>query len=482
MGEDKETIVREEQAALPGWPSRCKLVFVALALAAFVLIYWFLPVEGTKEHTTIQIRTGLAILALAAILWVTEAIPLAVTALLVPVVSVLAGVFPGEARTIVPQAFAGFAHHLIFLFVGGFGIAAALTRQGLNRWLANSILSLAGGRFHFTCIGLFCTAAFTSMWISNTATTALLFPVALGLLSDLKEKSGPERARQLAPFILLGLAYSASIGGIGTIIGTFPNAIAAEKLGIDFLSWLKFGIPCVAILLPSLIVILFLILRPGTVPNLSPRKEPFVFTPQRIATLGIFLLAVAGWLSSAWLRKFFGVTTGFDSIIAISALVLLATLGLVRWKDIDRTTDWGVVILFGGGLTLSKVLSLTGASAFLANHLNYLTEGWPFFLIVGAVVLFVIFLTELTSNTATTLLFVPVFYNVALGMDNVDPAMLVLPLTIAASCAFMLPIATPPNAIVFGSGKIAQRTMMRTGIVLNICFAVILTALSTVLF
>jgi len=141
-----------------------------------------------------------------------------------------------------------------------------------------------------------------------------------------------------------------------------------------------------------------------------------------------------------------------------------------------------VVILFGGGLTLSKVLSLTGASAFLANHLNYLTEGWPFFLIVGAVVLFVIFLTELTSNTATTLLFVPVFYNVALGMDNVEPAMLVLPLTIAASCAFMLPIATPPNAIVFGSGKIAQRTMMRTGIVLNICFALILTVLGTVLF
>ncbi len=449
MGESKETTVREEQTALPGWTPRLKLIFVALALAAFVLIYWFLPVEGTEKHTTGQTRTGLAILALAAILWLTEAIPLAVTALLIPVVAVLSGVFKGDPTTVVPQAFSGFAHHLIFLFVGGFGIAAALTRQGLNRWLANSILSLAGGRFHFTCIGLFLAAAFTSMWISNTATTALLFPVALGLLSDLEEKSGPERARQLAPFILLGLAYSASIGGLGTIIGTFPNAIAAEKLGIDFLSWLKFGIPCVAILLPSLIVILFLVLRPGRVPNLDPREEPFVFTPQRVATLGIFLLA---------------------------------TLGLVRWKDIDRTTDWGVVILFGGGLTLSKVLSLTGASAFLANHLNYLTVGWPFFLIVGAVVLFVIFLTELTSNTATTLLFVPVFYNVALGMDNVEPAMLVLPLTIAASCAFMLPIATPPNAIVFGSGRIAQRTMMRTGLVLNVSFALILTALSTVLF
>ena len=481
MAEDKETTVHGEPSALPGWASRRKLVFVALALAAFVLIYWFLPVEGTGTHTTIQIRTGLAILALAAILWVTEAIPLAVTALLVPVVSVLAGVFPGEAKTIVPQAFAGFAHHLIFLFVGGFGIAAALTRQGLNRWLANSILILAGGRFHFTCIGLFCTAAFTSMWISNTATTALLFPVALGLLSDLEEKSGPERARQLAPFILLGLAYSASIGGIGTIIGTFPNAIAAEKLGIDFLSWLKFGIPCVAILLPSLIVILFLVLRPGTVPSLSPRKEPFVFTTPRILTLTIFLLTIVGWLCSKPLSEVFNVAKGFDSIIAVSSLVLMASFGLVRWKDVDRTTDWGVIILFGGGLTLGTVLKLTGASSFLASHLNHLTAGWPFLLIVGAVVVFVIFLTELTSNTATTTLFVPIFYQVAIEI-GVSPPQLILPLTIAASCAFMLPIATPPNAIVYGSGQVAQRTMMRTGLVLNVSFALILTALSTVLF
>ena len=159
----------------------------------------------------------------------------------------------------------------------------------------------------------------------------------------------------------------------------------------------------------------------------------------------------------------------------------MASFGLVRWKDVDRTTDWGVIILFGGGLTLGKVLTLTGASSFLASHLNQLTVGWPFILVVGAVVLFVIFLTELTSNTATTALFVPVFYQVALEI-GVSPPQLVLPLTIAASCAFMLPIATPPNAIVYGSGQILQRTMMRTGLVLNLSFAAILTALSTVLF
>ena len=481
MANEKETTVREEQASEPGRSSQFKALSIGVALIAFALIYWLLPIEDTATHTAAQVRTGLAILALAAILWLTEAIPLAITALLVPVVAVLTGVFSGDPKTIVPQAFAGFAHHLIFLFLGGFGIAAALTRQGLNSWLANGILTLAGGRFHMTCIGLFCAAAFTSMWISNTATTALLFPVALGLLSDLRTRAGAQTAAKAAPFVLLGLAYSANIGGIGTIIGTGPNAIAAERLGIGFAEWLKFGIPCVAILFPSLIAILFLVLRPGKTPDLTRNTEPFIFTPRRILTLTIFLLTVVCWLCSKPLSGVFNVTKGFDSIIAVSSVVLMASFGLVRWKDVDRTTDWGVIILFGGGLTLGKVLTLTGASSFLASHLNQLTAGWPFILVVGAVVLFVIFLTELTSNTATTALFVPVFYQVALEI-GVSPPQLVLPLTIAASCAFMLPIATPPNAIVYGSGQVLQRTMMRTGLILNLSFAVILTALSTVLF
>ena len=210
-------------------------------------------------------------------------------------------------------------------------------------------------------------------------------------------------------------------------------------------------------------------------------RDRFILSGPRILTLTIFLLTVVGWVSSKYLSELFGVAKGFDSIVAVSSVVLLASFGLVRWKDVDRTTDWGVIILFGGGLTLGKVLTLTGASSFLASHLNELTAGWPFILVVGAVVICVIFLTELTSNTATTALFVPVFYQVALEL-GVSPPQLVLPLTIAASCAFMLPIATPPNAIVYGSGQVLQRTMMRTGLVLNLSFAVILTALSTVLF
>jgi len=481
MAEEKETAVREEQAGQPGRSNRFKALSIGAALVAFALIYWLLPVEDTATHTAAQVRTGLAILTLAAILWLTEAIPLAITALLVPAIAVLTGVFSGDPAATVTKAFAGFAHPLIFLFLGGFGIAAALTRQGLSGWLANGILRFAKGRFYLTCIGLFFAATFISMWISNTATTALLFPVALGLLGDLREKAGTQTAARAAPFVLLGLAYSANIGGIGTIIGTGPNAIAAGELGIGFTEWLKFGIPCVAILFPCLIFVLFLVLRPGRTPDLGRNAEPFALTAPRILTLTIFLLTIVGWLFSKPLSGVFNVTKNFDSIIAVSSVVLLSAFGLVRWRDIDRTTDWGVIILFGGGLTLGTVLKLTGASSFLAGHLNQLTAGWPFILVVGAVVVFVIFLTELTSNTATTALFVPVFYQVAVEM-GVPPSQLVLPLTIAASCAFMLPIATPPNAIVYGSGQVPQRTMMRTGLVLNLSFAVILTALSSVLF
>ncbi len=479
--QDKETTSRERQAAHPGWAPRRKLIFVVLSLVAFGLIHWFLPVDPPEGKTAAQVRSGLAILALAAILWLTEAIPLAVTALLVPIAGILAGAFSGDAGPVVTRAFAGFAHPLIFLFLGGFGIAAALTRQGLNLWLAERILTLAGGRFHLSAIGLFLSAAAISMWISNTATTALLYPVALGLLADVQAQDGEARASRLTPFLLLGLAYSATIGGIATIIGTAPNAIAAKELGIDFASWMKFGVPCVAVLLPTLIALLFLVMRPGKVSKIQASREPFSFTPQRIATLGVFALAVVAWLSSAWLSQLFGIENNFDSVVAISALILLAALGLVTWKSIDRTTEWGVLLLFGGGLTLSSILKLTGASTFLARSLVGFTEGWPFFLIVGAVVVFVIFLTELSSNTATTLVFVPIFIAVSAEI-GVPAGKLVLPLTIAASCAFMLPIATPPNAIVFGSGKIPQRTMMRVGLVLNLTFALILTLLSAVLF
>lgn len=319
------------------------------------------------------------------------------------------------------------------------------------------------------------------MWISNTATVALLLPVALGIITSLKTHCSQDAMDRIAPYLLLGIAYSASIGGIGTLIGTPPNAIAAASLKISFTDWLRIGIPCVIILLPILFITLRVLARPGKVPRFEVESEHFTFDGPRLATLIIFLLAITGWLFSSQLSSYFGITKSFDTLVAISALLVLATCRLVDWKDIDRTTDWGVLLLFGGGIGLSKVLGVTGSSIFLAQKIQQLAQAWPLFLLVAAVVIFMIFLTELSSNTASTALLVPIFAAVAVDL-GVPIERIVLPLTLAASCAFMLPIATPPNAIVFGSGLVQQRTMIRIGVVLNLLFAAILTLLSTVFF
>ena len=476
MDQQKETLVREAQSPQPFPHTWGKVGIVAFAFGLFFSIRYWLPIDPIPEgHSAEEVRTGLAILALAATLWLSEALPLALTAVLIPVVASL-------TRSLdVTASFAGFAHPLIYLFLGGFGLAAALSRQGIDRWLAGWILRLGRGRFHTTAIALFLVSAVLSMWISNTATVALLLPVALGIIANLKTHCRKDAMDRIGPYLLLGIAYSASIGGIGTLIGTPPNAIAAANLKIGFTEWLRIGIPCVAILLPILFVVLRILARPGKVPRFEVKSESFTFDGPRLGTLIIFLLAIIGWLFSSQLSAWFGIEQSFDTLIAIAALLLLATCRLVDWKDIDRTTDWGVLLLFGGGIGLSKVLGVTGSSLFLAQKIQHLAQDWPLFLLVGAVVLFMIFLTELSSNTASTALLVPIFAAVAVDL-GVPIERIVLPLTLAASCAFMLPIATPPNAIVFGSGLVQQRTMIRIGFVLNLLFAAILTLLSAVFF
>jgi sodium-dependent dicarboxylate transporter 2/3/5 len=453
-----------------------KAIMIVVAWVLFFAIRVWLPLGDLPEtYNAVAVRTGLAILTLAATLWLSEALPLPITAMLIPVVAALTGTLD------VTKSFSGFAHPLIFLFLGGFGLAAALSYQKLDHWLAQHILKIGHGNFHVTAIALFLTSALLSMWISNTATVALLLPVALGILAHVKSTCGELVMARSANYLLLGIAYSASIGGIGTLIGTPPNAIAAAHLGISFVEWLAVGLPAVAILLPTLFIVLRLLANPGDVPHFKVEAQTFQFNTARILTLAIFCCAICGWLFSAPLAALFGIAKSFDTLVAIGALLLLSSCRLVRWQDVDRTTNWGVLLLFGGGITLSKVLGATGASKFLAYQIQTLTLGWPTVLFIGMIVIFVIFLTELSSNTASTALLVPIFAAVAISM-GIPTTELILPLTLAASCAFMLPVATPPNAIVFGSGLIQQRDMVRIGLVLNLTFAVLLTLLSRVLF
>jgi len=430
-----------------------------LALAA--LVYGSAPPPDA-------LRTGLALFVLIGGLWMTQALHLSVTALLVPLLAVLTGLT--DLRT----ALASFAHPIIFLFLGGFALAAALQRQGLDRRLALAVLRLAAGRRDAAVALLFGLTALLSMWISNTATAAMMLPLALGLLRD---EDGPaERA-----FVLLGVAYSASIGGIGTLVGSPPNAIAAAQAGIGFAEWMRFGVPLVLLLLPLMVGVLFLLLRPGLGGRSLPLDERSPAMPwsrsQRV-TLVVFGLTAAGWIGAAPLGRALGVTADIDTAVALAAIVALVLTGAIQWPDIESRTQWGVLLLFGGGLALSEVMAVSGASRFLAGALTDALQGAPTFLLLLGVVAFVVFLTELVSNTASAALLVPIFLGVSTSL-GLPPLLLAAAIAASASCAFMLPVATPPNAIVYATEQVPQATMMRCGLVLNLVCITAITAVAT---
>jgi len=403
----------------------------------------------------------------------TEALPLAATALLVPVLAGLTGVLD------VKSALTGFADPLIFLFFGGFALASALAYQGLDRWIAHRIIRVGRGSFLAVAALLFGATAALSMWISNTATTAMMIPLALGILAH--APGAAAGVSRNAVFLLLGVAYAASVGGIGTLVGSPPNGIAAQQLGLSFQDWLRFGIPCVLVLLPLMFVILRFTCRPETTGPIAIREQPFIFNWHRVVTLIIFGATALAWVFSRQIGRWIGVSSGLDTVIALMAVLALLYARVVRWRDIDRGTDWGVLMLFGGGIALSRVLKDSGASLYLARAFTDGVHGWPMLAVIAAVITFVIFLTELSSNTATAALLVPIFFAVAGEMD-LAAGRLVVPLAVAASCAFMLPVATPPNAIVFGTGRVPQRTMMRVGLVMNLVYIVALTIIGRFLF
>ena len=410
------------------------------------------------------LRAGLALFTLIGALWMTQALHLSVTALLVPLLAVAAGLMGMR------EALASFAHPIIFLFLGGFALAAALQQQGLDRALAHAVLRLAAGHRARAVALLFGLTALLSMWISNTATAAMVLPMALGLLRDGDEHEadtpdgiGP-RERM---FVLLGVAYSASIGGIGTLVGSPPNAIAAAQAGIGFADWMRLGLPMVALLMPLMVGVLYLMLRPRLGGRMVLEPQAFEWTSARRTTLAIFGLTAAGWVGSAPLGQVLGITADLDSWIAIAALVALVASRTLDWDTIERQTHWGVLLLFGGGLALSQVMQVSGASAFMADALVGAVQGAPALWLLLGVVAFVVFLTELVSNTASAALLIPIFLGVgpALGLSG---PLLAAAIAVAASCAFMLPVATPPNAIVFATNLVPQATMMRCGLVLNV--------------
>lgn len=440
--------------------NRTNALIVVADILLLVILLNYLPFAS-------EVVTGLSILIFIAILWLTEALHVSITALLVPILAVLFNVFDTG------QALSHFSNSVIFLFLGGFALASALHKQSIDRAIADKVLLTARGRMSVAVLMLFAVSAGLSMWISNTATIAMMLPLVLGIMENVDE----QRHRSTYVFVLLGIAYCASIGGIATLVGSPPNAIAAAEMGLKFSDWIKLGLPITLCLLPIAVSVLYLITRPNLKHTFTTSHVPLVWTRQRKLTLVIFTFTVCLWIFSKPINTLLGGYASFDTLVALGAVVLLGATRVVSWKDIEHTVDWGVLLLFGGGICLSNVLKTTGTSVFLAEQLGDFLSQMGMFVTLLCVIAFVVFLTEFASNTASAALLVPIFASIAQTL-GVSPVTMSVIIAVSASCAFMLPVATPPNALVFASGHIQQKEMMRVGLVLNIVCILTLTLIA----
>jgi len=413
--------------------------------------------------------------------WTAEAVPLPVTALLPIPMMPLLGIAP-EA----PVA-AQFGHPLIFLFLGGFLIGQGLQRWGLHRRIALALVLRLGHSPAGLLGGFMLATAFLSMWISNTATAVMMFSVGLAVIKSLGGVATEAQTRRFGVALMLAIAYASSIGGVGTLIGTPPNALLAAYLRetqgytLDMQGWFWIGLPFVGLMLP---LAWFWLSRPlqampwGDLLG-SVRQEYRTLGPLRRAegyVLGVFVLAVLGWILRPQLVAWLGIPLS-DSAVALSAALLMFVIPapggsrLLDWESALKL-PWGVLLLFGGGLALASAFEATGLSAWIGSTLAGLGSLPPWMLVL-CVALVVIFLTELTSNTAVAATFLPVMGALAEGLE-LDVRLLAIPVAVAASAAFMLPVATPPNAIVFAYEGLRIPHMVRAGFGLNLVTVLII--------
>lgn len=460
-----------------GWRRRIGLV---AGPSLFALVLLLPPPAGLTEAGW---RTAAVALWMAA-WWIGEPIPLPATSLL-PLV-----LFPLLGTGSIEESAAPFADPLVFLFLGGFLIALAMERWGLHRRVALRIIRAVGTRPRRIVAGFMASTAFLSMWVSNTATTLLLLPIGLSVVA--LADSGDERERDpaFAPALLLGIAFSASLGGIGTLIGTPPNALTAafleETYGVEigFARWLVIGLPLVVIALPFAYFVLTRWVLPIRLETLPGGRALIEGELERLGPVSrgerwvaaVFLAAAVMWITRPLLDDHVqglsdaGIAIGAGLLLFVLPVELRRGVFVLEWRWAERL-PWGVLLLFGGGLSLASAIDRSGLAGWMAGRFAGATE-WPFVLLLAAMAVVILLFSELASNTATAAAFLPVVGALAVSA-GMNPVLLVAPAGLAASGGFMLPIATPPNAIVYGTGRIEVPQLVRAGVLLDLLFVLV---------
>ena len=464
-----------------------KNIGLILGPTLFVLTLSFFHPEGLSKEANAVLACTLWI----ACWWITEAIPIAATALLPIILFPLTGALDLKTTT------AAFGHKYIFLYMGGFIIAIAIEKWNLHKRIALNIINLIGTNLSRIILGFMIATAFMSMWISNTATSVMMLPIGMAIISQLKaskpsQNSGNgQKYDSFGKALMLSIAYSASIGGIATLIGTPPNlvfvGVVEEIYGIEisFSQWFKFGLPISMILLficwQYLTKIAFSFAQvefPGGRAEIKKLIHQLgkIRSEEKIVAL-VFAITAFLWISRSYFQVF--VPQLDDTIIAMIAGISLFLVPsengndkLITWEDAVKM-PWGIILLFGGGMALAAGFQASGLANWIGSSLTLLA-GIQIFLLIIILIASVNFLTEITSNLATTAMLLPILAPMALSL-NIHPFVLMVSATVAASCAFMLPVATPPNAVVFGSGYLRIPDMVKTGLWINLISIVILS-------
>ena len=456
--------------------------------SAFLAIYYFVESPGLNPEA----QAMLALTAWMAIWWITEAMPIAGTALLPLIFMPLLGLLKIDSVS------ANYMHPTVLLYMGGFLLATGIEKWNLHRRIALNIINLLGTDLRRIVLGFILATGFLSMWISNSATALMMLPIGLAVVGQFKVQLGPNQedlASHLGKNIMLGIAYASSIGGMATLIGTPTNAILSAVVkemydySIAFDEWMLFGLPFSLILLG--ICWYYLVSFGNPLPKSFRLGDAKTVVSDQLKSLGkitfeektvliVFALVCFSWISRSFLLVKL-LPEIDDSIIVLVGVVLLLLLPSSRagerildWKTAEKI-PWGVLILFGGGLALAEGFKETGLAEWIGQSFTAI-EGVSFFVLLLIIVAAVNFLTEVTSNVATASMILPILASVALKLD-LHPFGLMVGATLAASCAFMLPVATPPNAVVFGSGYLQVKDMVKAGFWLNILSILIITGM-----